>query len=292
MSVSSNFTTFCNKLKITASDISTISIRYKQITKRLNIDFWGIDSDTKNSLYVGSYGRNTDIVTSDIDMLMVLPYATYEKYNNYKTNGQSQLLQAVKNSIATTYPQTNLGADGQVVQVKFSDGIDFEVVPCFLNKDDSYTYPDSNNGGSWKVTKPRPEIKAIGDLDKTTNGNLKNLCKMVRAWKHKHNVPMGGLLIDTLVHRFLKDWEHKDKSYAYYDWLSRDFFKYLSEQDETQNYWLAVGSSQYIWRKGRFESKAKTAYNLSLEAIEYQSKKQEFSEKLKWREIYGTKFPS
>lgn len=291
MSVSSNFTTFCNNLKIGIYDISLISTRYKRITKQLNYDFWNIDSETRNSMYVGSYGRDTDIVTSDIDMIMVLPYETYVKYNNYQTNGQSALLQAVKNSVAKTYSQTKLGADGQVVQIQFTDGIHFELVPCFLCKDDSYTFPDSNNGGSWKNTNPKPEIKAISDLDKQT-GNLKNLCRMIRAWKHYHGIPMGGLLIDTFCHRFLKNWEYKDKSYTYYDWMSRDFFKYLSEQDKEQLYWLAVGSNQYIWRKGKFEAAAKKAYEISLKAIEHQSKNEEYSEKLKWREIYGTKFPN
>jgi len=273
------------------TDISLISTRYKRITRQLNLDFWGIDNETKNSLYVGSYGRDTDIVTSDIDMIMILPYSTYEKYNKYLSNGQSALLQEVKNSIAKTYSQTKLGADGQVVQIQFTDGIHFELVPGFTNTDDSFTFPDSNNGGSWKSTNPKPEIKAIYDLDKET-GNLKNLCRMVRAWKHKHGIPIGGLLIDTFCHRFLKGWEYKAKSFTYYDWMSRDFFKYLSEQNKDQSYWTAVGSGQYIWRKGKFEDSAKKAYDLSLKAIEHQSKNEETSEKSKWREIYGTKFPN
>lgn len=74
-----------------------IQYRYSQITKRINIDYYNSSSSTAHSLYVGSYGRDTEIFTSDIDVIVQLPYATYEKFNNYSGNGQSALLQEVKN---------------------------------------------------------------------------------------------------------------------------------------------------------------------------------------------------
>ena len=52
---------------------STISLRYKHITKAINIEFWDSMSETDHSFYVGSYGRNTAIDTSDIDILVELP---------------------------------------------------------------------------------------------------------------------------------------------------------------------------------------------------------------------------
>ncbi len=290
MSVAENFQKFCLNIRISNLNVLEITKRYKRITKRLNIDYYSSFSETNHSLYVGSYGRGTDIHVSDIDMLFVLPYEIYTQYNNYIGNGQSALLQAVKTSLQKTYPATHIGGDGQIVKINFTDGIKFEVVPCFLNKDGSYTYPDSNNDGSWKTTNPKPEIEKVRIYNNIYNKNLKNLCRMTRAWKDKWNVPMGGLLIDTMAYNFLKNWEYRDKSFIYYDWMSRDFFKFLSEQDENQNYWLALGSNQYIWRTGKFEYKALRCYNLSKEAISFQSEGYEYLTKEKWREIYGTKF--
>ncbi len=43
----------------------------------------------------------------------------------------------------------------------------------------------------------------------------------------------------------------------YYDWMVRDFFEYLKEQNQEQTYWLAVGSNQYIWKKEKFRTKGK-----------------------------------
>lgn len=127
-------------------------------SRRGSIRIFGIPHPTAHSLYVGSYGRNTAIQGfSDLDMLMQLPYSVYQQYNAYSGNGQSALLQAVKRWVEKTYAKTSIKADGQVLLVPFDDGITFEVVPGFLNKDNSYTHPDANS--SWKVTNPRPKLR-------------------------------------------------------------------------------------------------------------------------------------
>ncbi|MFT6908717.1 MAG: hypothetical protein ACJAS1_005420 [Oleiphilaceae bacterium] len=292
MSLATWFNDFSSNLKIT--DDGTISKRYKNITKRLNTDFWTTNSDTSHSLYVGSYGRNTAITGfSDLDMVFRLPYATYLQYSSYTGNGQSALLQAVKKSIEKTYSTTSIKGDGQIIAVPFSDGIEFEVVPAFENKNDSFTFANANLGGSWKTTNPKPEMQAIKLRNTLCNGNLIALCRMMRAWKRKWIVPIGGLLIDTLAYQFIEKYEHRDKSYLYYDLMSRDFFKWVSEQSKEQIYWKAPGSGQSVFG-GNFQYKALRCYNLSIEAIAYESAipKKEWAAKQTWRDIYGTKFPS
>lgn len=271
--------------------VSKIQSRYHQITKRINIDYWNSESTTSHSLYVGSYGRGTEIWTSDIDIIVQLPYATYKKYDDYTGNGQSALLQEVKSVLQKTYSTSHIKGDGQVVGINFSDGISFEIVPAFINSDGSYTYPDTHDGGSWKITDPKSEIDAMNARNNATNKNLKRLCRMARAWKEKCNVPISGILIDTLAYKFIIDWAHKDKSYLYYDYMSRDFFKYLKDLDKDQDYWFAPGSQRRVWKTGNFQSKAKTAYENALSAIEYENNNKAYSAKQKWREIYGTKFP-
>ena len=286
------FSQFCKNIQVHNSD--TISLRYRNITRRLHLDFWGNDSETSHSLYVGSYGRNTAIHGfSDLDMVFRLPYSVYERYNSYSGNGQSALLQAVRESIQRTYSTTTIGADSQVVQVTFADGNTFEVVPVFDKTDGSFTFPDANSGVSWRVTNPKPEIEAIRSRNSDSNGNLVRLCRMMRAWKSKWSVPIGGLLIDTLAYQFIDNWEYKNKSYLYYDYMCRDVFAFMAQQDRDQDYWRAPGSSQYVYCKDPFEWKATRCYNISLEAIAHEtaSPKLEWSAKQKWRDIFGTSFP-
>ena len=293
MGLANWFSDFCSEIQV--RDRGTIANRYQTITQRLNTDFWSTTSEASHSLYVGSYGRNTAIAGfSDLDMVFELPSSIYHQYNNYSGNGQSALLQAVRASMVKTYATSSIGGAGQVVAVSFKDGITFEVLPVFLNNAGSYTHPDSNQGGSWKTTNPRPEIQAIRDRNRACNDNLINLCRMMRAWRRKWSVPIGGLLIDTLAYQFIEDWSERDKSYMYYDWICRDFLCFLSSQDKTQEYWRAPGSGQHVYRNGQFETKSSKCYNLALQAIEHESEtpKQEWSAKQKWREIFGSSFPS
>jgi hypothetical protein len=59
MGVAEDFSTFKDNYNITADLISSISYRYRRITRQLNKDFWNTESETAHSLYVGSYGRDT-----------------------------------------------------------------------------------------------------------------------------------------------------------------------------------------------------------------------------------------
>jgi hypothetical protein len=188
------------------------------------------------------------------------------------------------------HPRLDLG---RLFRFDRLNGLTFEVVPGFLNTDDSYTFPDANGGGRWCMTNPRPEISAIRTRNAACNGNLVPLCGMMRAWKRKWDVPIGGLLVDTLAYQFIENWEHRDKSYLYYDFMCRDFFDFMANQDKEKEYWRAPGSGQHVYGKGLFQWKSRRCHNLALEAVEHETAqpKREWSAKQKWREIFGNKFP-
>ena len=293
MGVAENFRAFRDEYLISRTLMSSISARYKRITRRLNTDFWDTDSDVSHSLYIGSYGRDTAAKgVSDIDMYSRLPYSVWEQYNGYQGNGQSALLQAVRASMQKTYPTTSLKGDGQVVVVSFDDGITFEVLPVFNNEGGSMTFPDSNDGGSWKTCNPKAEMDSFAARNLAANHNLKAIGRMARIWKSEQAVPISGMLIDTLAYNFIDGWAHKDKSYLYHDFLVRDFFLSLSNCDTTQDWWRAPGSGSWVRRTGSFERKALTAYNNAIEAINNETKCYEWAACQSWRKIFGTAYPS
>lgn len=292
MGVANWFECFCNKILINNTLLEVIRLRYKNITKIINRHYWGIDNDRQNSLYVGSYGRDTEIYTSDIDMLVQLPPQIYVRYNMYTNNGQSALLQDLKSTLIQTYSSTKLKGDGQIINLSFSDNINFEVLPAFINKDGiTYTFPNSNNGGSWKCTDPKREINAINEMNKSCNKNLKRLCRMTRCWKYANEVNISGILIDILAYNFISNWNERDKSYLYYDWMARDFFKYICDININQKRWSIMGSGRYIYEDVNFHNKAREAYKLTLQAIDYDNSGYGDSAKQTWRKIYGNRFP-
>jgi hypothetical protein len=293
MSVSDDFSAFNDACKIPTITISSIATRYQRITKQLNRDFWTTDSETAHSLYTGSYGRDTAAKgISDLDMGFTLPVALYEQYRNHAGNGPSQLLQAVRLSMQKTYPTSDVAGDGQVVVIRFDDNITFEVLPAFPHADgSSWIYPSANSGGSWKVCNPRAEIGAVGLRNQSSNRNLKRMCRIARVWRDYCSVPMSGMLIDTLAYQFIEKYEHRDKSFTYYDYLFRDFFAYLAGQDPKQTVWRAPGSTSYVYRTGVFEHKARSAELRAKEAVLDDQAGREWSRRQKWRMVFGPTYP-
>ncbi len=293
MSVADNFRAFRANYLIPTDTVGSISYRYKRITKQLNNDFWNTESETAHSLYVGSYGRDTAASgVSDLDVAFTLPNSVYHQYDGHSGNGQSALLQAVRTSIARTYSNSFVGGDGQVVALNFTDGIRFEILPVFVNDKNTFTFADSNNGGSWRTCDPRAEMEAFALRDRVTaNGNLKAICRMARIWRDRHDVPMSGMLIDTFAYQFVAGWVHRDKSYLYHDYLVRDFLLYLSQVDTSQSYWRAPGSGAYVWKKGNFQRQAGESYQSALSAIDHEANARPATARNKWREIFGSTYP-
>jgi hypothetical protein len=284
LSIADTFKQFIQNLAVDNDE--AISNRYDEITCALNKKFRDTESKKANSLQVGSYGRWTAIKgVSDLDMLYIMPKS---EWNNYKDGGQSRLLSDAAEAIRVRYPRTTVRIDRLVVQAVYSD-FHVEAQPVFEQEDGSFKYPDTYSGGSWKITKPREEIEAMSAFDSEKNKNLRRMCKMARAWKNKHGVGIGGLLIDTLAHKFLScTQEYDNKSYHYYDFMSRDFFAYIKDLPD-QDYFAALGSGQRVKVKKKFQRKAKKAYELCLEAIEAEGKE---SQNDKWRAVYGRQFPA
>jgi hypothetical protein len=284
MGISDDFKTFLDNIKIDNS--GTIALRYGEVTASLNKAFRDTESKTANSLQVGSYGRWTAIKgISDLDMIYIMPTG---KWETYKGGKQYELLRDARDAVKRRYPSSTVKVDRLVVRVLYKD-FHIEVMPAFKLSDGSYRYPDTANGGSWNITKPQAELDEMKAANERKNGNLRRLCKMARAWKNKHGVAMGGLLIDTLAYNFLESTDEYDtKSYNYYDNMCRDFFEFLADQPKQSEY-AALGSRQRVRVKKRFERKAKNAYELCLKAIDAKGQR---NERQKWREVFGTAYPA
>lgn len=174
-------------------------------------------------------------------MLIQLPESEYNRFSTMNGNGQSRLLQAVKNAILDTYPNTDIRGDGQVVVVKFSDGMKFEILPAFKvrnywNYDEIYKYPDTHMGGNWMTTNPKAEQKAMKQKDNITNGLLYATCKHIRYIRDNNfsSYHLSGILIDSFVYeaiggwRFTRDGEKHVVSQKKYEEALLDYYNEIS----------------------------------------------------------------
>lgn len=292
-SVAEVFERFSNSIRMSDDTVKRISEIRNKIDLALNRVIYKSPYNYSRSFYTGSYGRGTEIYTSDIDLVVVLPNSLYEQYTGYFYNGQSSLLQKVRETIATEFSSYSydISGDGQVVVLKEKYGnIRFEIVPSFdLNGSGELTYPDSNDGGRWRKMNPKAEIDAFDKMNQETNKNLKRLCRMLRVWNSSNNIGMKGILIDTMAYHFLKDYQYKDKSYLYYDYMSRDFFKYFYDS-YSRSYWYAPGSNWQVRKDESFRNKAYSAYNNCLGAISYEKTQSDYQYYNEWRKVYGERF--
>ncbi|MBR6688585.1 MAG: nucleotidyltransferase [Clostridia bacterium] len=280
-----DFEEFCSNIKLDNKEDMESTV--KDITKKLNKHYYDLDDAVEHMHTVGSVGRTTAIKnTSDLDILFELPQSVYDRINDNEGNKQSQLLQEVKNVLKDRYPNTDLRGDGQVVVINFSK-YTVELVPAFKNDDDSYKYPDSNEGGKWRNTNPLPEIEKCLEIDDQTSGNFTNICHMLRAWKNKAGFKFKGLLIDTLTNNFLNNNEqYKNCNYEDYLNLIKDLFLYLKSQNKEQEFWHAIGSNQKVYDDGRFIRKAAKTYE---EIKDLEADTERINKKL--RKVFGREFP-
>jgi predicted nucleotidyltransferase len=229
----------------------TISKRYKRVTKAINQKFWNSDSETANSFYVGSYGRGTAINTSDIDILVELPKDEYDRYDEYEGNGQSRLLQSVKQAILLVYPTSDIRADGQIIKINFSDGILFEILPAFKNTDDfgniTYNYPDTNMGGNWYSTNPKAEIEELNKKDTNSNKLCKDTCKHIRRVKEDNfsSYKLSGIVIDTFVYHAMGNWKWTNSGEGGHA-TPGSYEKSLLDYFNINKYFKAAGSGESV----------------------------------------------
>lgn len=234
-----------------------ISKRYKRITKAVNSEFWSSNSETAHSLFVGSYGRGTATTDSDLDVLLSLPRSEYERYDMYRGNGQSRLLQAVKSAVSETYSTTDVKGDGQVVVVRFSDGMKFELLPAFKRVDSwgsfvSYDYPDTHMGGRWLATDPKAEQEAMKEKNTSSRGLLFDTCKYIR-YVHAQSFSsyrLSGIVIDSFVFSAIGGWHWSDEvdttPAGTYETRLLDEFNRLSAQGAVPFALFSPGSQQAI----------------------------------------------
>lgn len=262
MSLYEDFETFCKNIQL--NNLEDMLKTTKSLARKLNVHYHHLDTHSGLHMYiVGSVGRNTAISgNSDLDLIFDMPKEIYTKYDNYDSNGQSALLQDVKNVLMDKYPNAIISGDGQVVVIEFKK-YTIELVPAFLQTNGEFRYPDTHNGGSWKITNPIKEQSECSSCNSISGGIYYNFCRIVRSWKNSVGFKIGGLLIDTLVYNFFQE-NDNFANYGFDDYLNIliSLFKFIKNEDPNRKFWYAVGSNQCVFNSndGEFVKKADIAY--------------------------------
>jgi len=267
--------------------------KFKGIATCLNWAYRGMGSPTDNAFLIGGWAKETAIrPPRDVDMYYLLPTEVYARYEGYGAgvNKQSTLLQEVKRKLLASYPRSGIKGDGPVVVADFH-GWTVEIVPAFRwnNGEGSYIVCDTKNGGSYIKTMPHDEVDYINAADKRNNNNARPLIRMLKCWQANCNVPIKSFHLELLAVAFLDQWQHRDQGVIYYDYMCRDFFKWVLTR--VNGLLLTPGTFDINWLGDAWKSRAESAYSRAAKACQYEHDDMPYSAGDEWQKIFGNDIP-
>lgn len=276
MDIQTCFDKFYENIKLTRAQKKDAVSKYQGVCKKLHSHYYPeIEYNGNTKLLIGSYGKHTNIrPPRDVDVLFIMPGDKFKQYDDNESNGQSQLLQDIRDVLSERYSTTDeIKAWGKVVLIQFTDSKhSIELLPAWENDliDGSFIIPNTANGGAWDEWYPRSEIKKIQESDANTN-KTKKLIRMIKKWTENCTVQIKSYLIENAVVDFFSS-NSSDENCSK---LVVDFF----------GYFLSITSDE------ERRSHIQTAKNRSEKAYNYEIDGKLDDAVQEWKKIFGDDFP-
>ncbi|MDX3805228.1 SMODS domain-containing nucleotidyltransferase [Bosea thiooxidans] len=289
VAVRPRFRKFHEDLMLTSDHVDDGLTKARGIAGSLQRSYYPDATGNPPAFLVGSWGKKTQVrPPNDVDMMFELPAEVHARISQRTGNVQSALLQEVRQALGTTYPNTVMRGDGQVVQVQFNT-LMIEVVPVFRLQSGQFWMPDTNNGGRWKPVDPNAELNDVDALDRVCNGNVRALCQMMKLWKREQNVPLKSFQIELLVQEFMTSYVNRQHDYYWYDWFVRDFFRFLISK--AGGYVFVPGTKEAIALGTDWKYRAERAYEVALSACGWEHADYDVTAGQEWQKVFGSRIP-
>ena len=286
------FRTFLANLELTAAQQEDGATKIAGVISCLNSAYYAHNSTIDNAFLVGSWAKGTRTrPPRDIDLYFLLPPAVYYRFEAYApgVNRQSALLQEVKSKLTAKYGSSTIKGDGPVVLASFLS-YSVEVVPAFrLDEVRSFYACDTKDGGSYMTTKPLHDIDAIAAADQRNAGNVRPLIRMLKAWQAWCGVPLKSFYLELLAIDFMDQCAWKNQGLLYYDWICRDFFKWMVSRAGT--YVVHPGTHEVTLIGDAWKSRAESAYARADKAADLERVNKMVEAGDEWQKIFGPQVP-
>jgi hypothetical protein len=285
-----SFQIFKQNLEITGLQAETVSTRQKNVRQVVESTL-----TVGGSFLAGSYSRNTligPLKEADVDIFIILDPKYFHNYNNGQNGGQAGLLDLLKRTLKKTYTLTpDISRNGQAVTIRFSDFI-VDVVPGFNRKDGGYLIPNAITQ-NWISTDPKKHVEIISEANKTHNGNLVPLIKMIKSWNRNNNKYFRSFHLEVLAFQILNNVRISDfpTGLRYFFDKGRELIGKANL--DPAGYGGDVGS--YINTQEKIQEavgKFQTAYEKALKAEEYAKRGNTKDAVDTWIKILGDYFPA
>ncbi len=159
--------------KINQIDTEALNLHKEEIFQALKSTF----EEADGLLGGGSYSQHTYVNgISDVDMLFVLDAFSSSKIP-HKENSKAVLADMEKR-LRLRFPNTEIKSGRMAVTIKFSDGLELQVLPAFRYHS-GYRIPDYRGAG-WTIARPNIFAKLLQQRNKEMGGQLVPCIKLAK----------------------------------------------------------------------------------------------------------------
>ena len=151
----------------------------------------------------GSFGNGTSIrCYSDVDYFACIPTKNLEQ-NSVTT------LQEIRDVLLERFPNRDIYIRPPAVKVCFGTDASesTEIVPAdFIERDKDgnhiYEIANGNGDGGWIPSSPDAYNNYVDEVDREFNGEVKQLVRLLKAWKYYCGVPVKSFYLEMFATRY------------------------------------------------------------------------------------------
>jgi hypothetical protein len=117
------------------------------------------------------------------------PLSSTTILNNIRQLLKDELYEAI--SVSISRPTITVQFPGLVTR--------YEITPAYLirgTSDDDRVVSIPSPGGAWREAAPKAHTKFVAEIDRQRNGNVRQLARLLKAWKYEHGVPISSFYLE------------------------------------------------------------------------------------------------
>ncbi len=200
--------------EINAHDYEAIDSHRSSIRDALEKDF-----EVEQINFGGSHARSTDVSgLSDVDMLVVLGGSSD------MPTSSDQVISSLAQRLEQRFPQTTIQTGSMAVTVKFSDGLEVQILPAYRSGD-VYRIPDRNSS-NWVQSNPTAFSRRLTSINEKCNGSAIPAIKLIKSLCSKSDIELKSYHIENMA---MNTFERYGGPYSYAKML-RQFFSAAKTQ--------------------------------------------------------------
>jgi hypothetical protein len=143
----------------------------------------------------GSFQHGTAVTPhSDVDYIARIhfedkPLSSTTILNNIRQLLKDELYEAI--SVSVSRPTVTVQFPGLVTR--------YEITPAYLirgTSDDDRVVSIPSPGGGWREAAPKAHTKFVAEVDRQRSGNVRELARLLKAWKYEHGVPISSFYLE------------------------------------------------------------------------------------------------